>query len=82
MPQVNKTEYKCGQKVMVILDAAQYITNDMKSFNQQVFRISRVRHLKQHGTTHYWTYYELDGCESEKGVPYSFSGDWLYDVGE
>lgn len=82
MPQINRTEYKTGQKVCVILDGSKFITDKMKYFNHQTYHISRVRHLKQRGTTHYWTYYELEGCVSEKGVPYSFVGEWLIDMGD
>lgn len=75
--------YKPRQKVMLILDGEKEVPDGLMKFNQEIFRVGKVKHMHDpsFSAKATWTYYELKGCESEKGVPYSILADWLYDIG-
>ena len=61
--------------VRVKIDPDELHGQGVKKFNGQQFLVSRAKRLRHHGTTEY--IYELRGCVSEKGVPYSFVEEWL-----
>ena len=48
---------------------------EVAKFNGQQFLVSKVKRLRTHDTYGYM--YELRGCVSEKGIPYTFVEEWL-----
>ena len=62
-----------GDRVRVV-PSVEVTANTIRKYTGHVFSISKVKWCK---TTRY---YELEGCRSEKGVPYSFAEDWLQRV--
>lgn len=65
--------FEIGERVKVV-PKAESTAVSIRKFEDHVFTVSKVKWFK---TTRY---YELQGCVSEKGVPYSFAGDWLQKV--
>lgn len=74
-------DYQVGQKVLLILPEGERSTmpEGLKKWHEVSFRISKV--CKRRNGNHLETYYELRGCKSQEGVPYSIDPDWLYDIG-
>ena len=61
---------KIGDKVEVKA-SAETTANGIRKFDGQVFVVEKsIRYCTSR-------YYQLKGCESEKGVPYSFAEGWL-----
>lgn len=74
-------EYKPMKNVLLSLARAQNIPDGLRKYDQMIFKVSKVTRLRaRNNQPIYWTYYELKGCESEKGVPYAIPTDWLYDA--
>ena len=46
----------------------------LEKYNGTLMRISKTKMVNG---MNWFTYYELDGAESEKGIPYSFMREWL-----
>lgn len=76
------SEFKVGDPVLLTLDSPGPvgITEGLKHYQDMRFRISRVRTIQGGKAVTRGTYYELKGCVSDKGIPYSFAGDWLQKV--
>ena len=76
------TRLRLGQKVQIAYDPNDYTvkTNPATKYNGTVTTISRIRVLRYAST--YSTYYELEGIESEWGIPYSFIGEQLFVIEE
>ena len=62
-----------GDRVMVVPKSESTATS-IRKFEGHIFAVSKVKWCN---TTRY---YELKGCVSDKGIPYSFAGDWLQKV--
>ena len=77
------SEFKVGDPVLLTLDSPGDlgITNGLKRYKDRRFRISRVGTIAPK-TGSPCIYYELDGCVSEKGVPYSVTEDWIQPIRE
>lgn len=61
---------KIGDRVKV-MPTTENTADTIRKYIGHVFVVSK---LYRYGTQRY---YELVGCSSEKGVPYSFAEDWL-----
>lgn len=64
-----------GSNVKVCVDSLDRDFAMITKFNGQVKRINKVVHHKS------YTYYELDDCVSEHGIPYGFMPEHLEQVG-
>ena len=66
-------ELELGNLVLLTLDSPGKVgvTQGMLKYRGWKFRISRIKKLKL------GTYYELGGCESKYGVPYTITRDWV-----
>ena len=81
------SELKVGDLVLLTLDSpgSLGITYELERFKDRKFRISKIRQVHPGGKTSPWfrgIYYELDGCVSEKGVPFAVTEDWLMPMKE
>ena len=60
------------------------VTPGLEAYKDRRFRISKIK-LVAPGSGSPWyrgIYYELDGCVSDKGVPYSITEDWIEPIRE
>ena len=75
-----------GDPVLLTLDSPGDlgITDGLKRYKDRRFRISRVGTIapKTGSPWYRGIYYELDGCVSEKGVPYAITEDWIQPIRE
>lgn len=77
-----ENELKIGQEVIISFDPKDHYTgNPARQFNGQTAIIKKKNHLK-YGSRHsnYSILYELEGIESEFGIPYSFVADQLLPI--
>jgi len=69
-----------GDEVMLVLDpnplTSLGITPGMRKWDGCVFNISKIKYSK-HPSINGPVYFELEGCVSEYGVPYSICRDWI-----
>ena len=72
------SEFKIGDTVLLTLDSPGPvgITDEMKQFEGKIYKVSKVRYSPTRMTRFAYTY-ELDGCVSSKGVPFTFTSDWI-----
>ena len=66
--------FEVGDPVMLLfgpLTARIGVTPELSRMEERIFYISRIRTLHNH------TLYELDGCVSKKGVPFTITADWM-----
>lgn len=71
-----------GDKVILALNSpgSVGITDGLRKFKDQEFIVKRVVYTTDKGM---WRFvYELDGCVSSKGVPFTFTSDWIRRVEE
>ena len=77
---------KVGDPVLLTLDCPgdHGMTNGLKKFKDRRFRISKVGMIAPGNGSPWYRgiYYELDGCKSDKGVPYAITEDWIQPVRE
>ena len=79
-------ELKVGDPVLLTLDSpgAVGITAGLKRYKDRRFRISRIVRVspdnKLSGCRGY--YCELEGCVSDKGIPYGVALDWIRPITE
>lgn len=79
-------ELKVGDPVLLTFDSAgdTGITHDMLRYKDRRFRISRIVRVspdnKLSGCRGY--YCELEGCVSDKGIPYGVALDWIRPITE
>ena len=69
-----KRLFKVGDPVMLwfgSVNARVGVTPELAQMEERIFYVSKAYTLKNH------TLYELDGCKSKKGVPFTISADWL-----
>ena len=77
------SRFKLGEKVTIVLDPLDIsVTNGMLKYNGLDAAISKI--CKATGSNRvYQPYgYELEGCVSDMGIPYTFTKDMLVLVGE
>lgn len=76
-------DIKKGDLVAVTFDAPGDvgITDEMKQFEGGIYKVSKVRYSPTRMTRFAYTY-ELDGCVSSKGVPFTFTRDWIAPIRE
>jgi len=66
--------YNVGDAVMLLFGPPQMsvgVTPELRRLEERVFYVSKVR------TKHNYTLYELEGCISKKGVPFTITADWM-----
>lgn len=75
-------ELKVGDPVLLTLNSAGKvgITDGMLKYKDRRFRISRVVRLGTGMGYMRDEYFELEGCVSDKGVPYGITPDWLMPI--
>ena len=69
-----KRLFEVGDQVMLMfgpLCARLGVTPELSKMEERVFTISKVKFV------HNFTIYELDGCVSKKGMPFTISRDWM-----
>lgn len=67
-----------GDEVKVHLPSGESaVTMGMRHFNKVETAVSRVHHIKNG-----WNVYELYGCVSTLGVPFTFIDEWLIPLEE
>ena len=71
-------EFNVGDLVAVTFDAPGDvgITDEMIQFKGRIYKVSKVRCSPTRMTRYAYTY-QLDGCVSSKGVPFTFTSDWI-----
>lgn len=71
-------EFHTGQLVVLTLDSPGPvgITDEMRQYKGEIHKVSKVRYSPTRMTRLAYTY-ELDGCVSSKGVPFTFTSDWI-----
>ena len=76
--------FRVGQKVYLTLDSPGKvgITPGIRPYKDGQFRISKMKALRGVGVTNVKVYYELKGCVSKHGIPYSVTADWMVPAGE
>jgi hypothetical protein len=68
-----KYKYECGKQVVVRFDPRNRIPNiGARKYDGTIHRISYEKNYGAYGTM-----YELEGCVSDQGVPYTFTKDEL-----
>lgn len=83
---MEEREVRKGDKVVLRLKphvSAIGITPELRAFDGSTFRVKRVKQIKakqEHARVVYGIYYELRGCESALGVPFSILREWLLPV--
>ena len=79
-------EYNIGDLVLLTLDSPGEvgIVPGLADYKERKFRISKVKTIipKNKSAGSRATYYELTGCESEKGIPYAITEDWIMPMKE
>ena len=72
------SKIKVGDHVLVTFNAPGDvgITDEMKQFKGGIYKVSKVRYSPTRMTRFAYTY-ELQGCVSSKGVPFTFTSDWI-----
>ena len=70
-----KTMFLEGENVFVNIEPAELAGSVMK-YSGKTMRVRAVKTVKGAGKATYH-YYELEGAESEHGVPFAFVSDWL-----
>ena len=72
-------DLQVGDPVLLTLDSPGKvgITMGMWKYKDRRFRICKVKKLFGGGATNVGTYYELKGCVSKHGIPYSITPDWV-----
>lgn len=72
------SKIKVGDFVVVTFDAPGDvgITDEMRQYKGGIYKVSKVRYSPTRMTRLAYTY-ELDGCVSSKGVPFTFTSDWI-----
>ena len=79
-------EFKPGDSVLLTLDSPGTvgITQGLLRFKDRRFAVSRVRRIKgiSGAGDLRATYYELEGCVSDEGVPYAVTADWIEPIKE
>lgn len=72
------SKIKVGDFVVVTFDAPGDvgITDEMKQYKGGIYKVSKVRYSPTRMTRLAYTY-ELDGCVSSRGVPFTFTSDWI-----
>lgn len=71
--------YQVGDVVLLDfgpLSAQLGVTPELRQFQERKFRINKVSHFGAQPT------YELEGCVSRMGVPFTISHDWCFLVRE
>ena len=66
--------YNVGDAVMLLFGPPTSrvgVTPELAKMEERVFYVSRIRTLHNH------TLYELEGCVSKMGVPFTVTADWL-----
>jgi len=66
--------FEVGDPVMLLfgpLTARIGVTPELSRMEERIFYISRIRTLHNHSL------YELEGCVSKRGVPFTITQDWL-----
>lgn len=73
------SSFRVGQEVYLTLDSIGPvgITEGMRKYRGRKFRISNYKSLTGEAATNRHCYYELEGCVSKYGVPYSITPDWI-----
>lgn len=75
--------FNVNEDVVVALGNAR-VPGDMKKCNGKQYKVSAVRYVSISQATcgsHGFPYYELKGCNSVKGIPFSWIGEWLVPAG-
>lgn len=68
-----KAYIRAGTSVMLNLPEQDIaITHGLKKWDGYVLRVTKVVPISKQATR----YFELEGCVSEKGVPYGIDPDW------
>ena len=69
---------KVGDVVRVTYDASGDvgITDEMRQYKGNTYKVTKVKYSPTRMTRLAYTY-ELDGCVSSKGVPFTFTIDWI-----
>ena len=73
-------EFEVGDLVLLTLDSPGPlgITDRLWEYKDRIFRISKVKSFPGDGRSDTrGTYYELKGLESDAGVPYAITPDWI-----
>ena len=78
--------YQTGDLVLLTLDrpGTVGITHGLKELKDRKFRISKIKAINPSGKAAGCRgfYFELKGCESEKGIPYAITEDWIMPMRE
>lgn len=77
-----RKEFQIGDEVTLVLTPTLIgIVPEMWKYDGQTFRISRICYKKLKEFAKGAVYYELEGCVSEAGVPFSILREWIYPYG-
>lgn len=78
--------YQTGDLVLLTLDSpgAVGITHGLKQLKDRKFRINKIVAINPSGKNPGCRgfYFELKGCESERGIPYAITEDWIMPMKE
>lgn len=69
--------YNPGDAVMLLFGPdALGVTPELRQMEERIFYVSKVRTVNTHAI------YELEGCKSKAGVPFTIMADWLMPYNE
>lgn len=69
--------YNPGDAVMLLFGPDTLgATPELRQMEERIFYISKVRTISTHAV------YELEGCKSKAGVPFTIMADWLMPYNE
>lgn len=79
-------EIKPGDKVYLMLNPTTVgCVEGLQKWNRQEFRVSKVVYASDRnwaGSAKGAVYFELDGCVSDRGVPYGVLREWIIPLWE
>lgn len=71
--------YNVGDAVMLLFGPeimSLGVTPELRQMEERIFYVSKVRTISTHAV------YELEGCKSKAGVPFTITADWLMPYNE
>ena len=77
-------EFNIGDPVLLTLDSPGTvgITAGLRKYQDRRFAISRIKQVVVGAGMLRGTYYELQGCVSDHGLPYAVTLDWIQPIVE
>lgn len=75
-------KFKVGDEAVLVLPKThEGIRGDMRMHDREVVTVSKAKTIYGPDSQGY-SYYELYGIKSRKGIPYAFLPEWLVPIGE